>query len=474
MAKRTGSGGTADGHVEKKAARPMSKTHARAIVNSVDDHKHLYVSVKPLDIFCWGTGSMCELGLGPLAKNKEVKRPRLNSFLEGAEIVSFAVGGMHTVAVDAKGGVWTWGCNDVCALGRDTSGAKEMLKDMDDADADDDDDGDLNELESTPTKLDSSLFQPLAEGHKVAQVVATDNLTCILFTNGAVYAWGTFRSNEGILGFYKEDIKIQSTPWEIPIFSKFKIVQMAGGKDHVIFLDEAGVVFTWGNGQQYQLGRKVMDRYKERTLDPRPIGLKHVKYVATGENHCFALKTDGTLVSWGLNQFGQCGVSREIRDGGLVTKPTRVISLPPDRKIKCVTGGEHHSIFVMDDGSMYTCGRLDMCEVGISKETAPEPNRYTDEHGRIRALPVPTQLPSDIKYKTATAGSHHSVAVSRDGKMYSWGFAETYAVGLGPNEDDDVEVPTAIENTATRDVEIVFVGCGGQFSVAGGIAKRSA
>ena len=46
---------------------------------------------------------MCELGLGPSAKNKEVKRPRLNPFLteeklDGTKIVDFSVGGMHTLA----------------------------------------------------------------------------------------------------------------------------------------------------------------------------------------------------------------------------------------------------------------------------------------------------------------------------------------------------------------------------------------
>lgn len=72
-------------------AKKMSKTHASHIINAQEDYKHMYLSVQPLDIFCWGTGSMCELGLGPLAKNKEVKRPRLNPFLprDEAKIISF-------------------------------------------------------------------------------------------------------------------------------------------------------------------------------------------------------------------------------------------------------------------------------------------------------------------------------------------------------------------------------------------------
>lgn len=455
---------------KKKVVKHVSKTHAAHIINSIDDYKHLYISVQPLDIFCFGTGSMCELGLGPLAKNKEVKRPRLNPFLPVAEakIISFAVGGMHTIALDSNHDIWSWGCNDVGALGRDTSGAKEILKDMDANNSDsDDEDGDLNELESTPYKLDRSLFPPLLEGHKVVQLTATDNLSCVLFSNGDIYAWGTFRCNEGILGFYQDKIKIQRTPWKVPNFSKYQVVQMAGGKDHVLFLDEEGVVFAWGNGQQYQLGRKVMERYRLNTLDPRPFGLRHIKYIASGENHCFAVKKDGTVVSWGLNQFGQCGISQDVEDGSLVTKPTKV-KIDPSLNIKMIQAGEHHSLILTQDGELYTFGRLDMCEVGIAKDKLPEENTYKDEHGKARAVPIPTKLIDLPKFKTVAAGSHHSLAVATNGICYSWGFGETYAVGLGP-AGEDIEVPTRIKNTATQDENIILIGCGGQFSVSGGV-----
>lgn len=445
-----------------------SKTHAAHIINTPGDYKHLYTSVKPLDIFCWGSGPMCELGLGPLAKNKEVKRPRLNPFLpcDKVKIISFAVGGMHTIALDSDSNVWSWGCNDVGALGRNTSGAAEKLKDMDANDSSDDDDGDLNELESTPTKIPRESFPPLGEGHKIVQLAATDNLSCALFSNNEVYAWGTFRCNEGILGFYQDKIKIQHTPWKLPKFSKFNVVQMAPGKDHVLFLDEEGVVFAWGNGQQHQLGRKVMERFRLKTLDPRPFGLKHIKYISAGENHNFALTKDGKLMSWGLNQFGQCGVSEEIEDGALVTPPKQVV-LPVDLKVKLVSAGEHHSLVLSQEGDLYSFGRLDMFEAGIAKDKLPE-YTYRDVHGNARAVPIPTKLQDVPKFKNIAAGSHHSLAVAQNGIAYSWGFGETYAVGLGPS-GEDVEIPTRIKNTATQEHNIVLVACGGQFSVSGGI-----
>lgn len=458
---------TPDAHKIKR----VSKTHAAHVINTQDDYKHLYISVKPLDIFCWGSGSMCELGLGPLAKNKEVKRPRLNPFLprDDVKIVSFAVGGMHTIALDAEQNVWSWGCNDVGALGRDTSGAVEKLKDMDAGDAsDDDDDGDLNELESTPAKIPTECFPPLKEGHKIVQLAATDNMSCVLFSNGEVYAWGTFRCNEGILGFYQDKIKIQKTPWKVPTFSKFDIVQLAPGKDHILFLDEEGTVFAWGNGQQGQLGRKIMDRFRLKTLDPRPFGLKHIKFVSSGENHCFAVHhKDDKVVSWGLNQFGQCGTAATVEDGALVTKPTTVL-LPSDLRVKNISAGEHHSLVLTTDGELYSFGRLDMYEAGFSiQKIKQNENVYLDEHKKVRSIPVPTKMLDVPTFKNIAAGSHHSIAIATNGIAYSWGFGETYAVGLGP-AGDDIETPTRIKNTATQDHNIVLIGCGGQFSVSGG------
>ena len=452
------------GHKSKK----VSKTAASHILNTQDDFKHRYLSVKPLDIFGWGSGSMCELGFGSLAKNKEIKRPRLNPFLpeDEVKIISFAVGGMHTLALDSDSNVWSWGCNDVGALGRDTSAISEKLKDMDANDSSDDDDGDLNEAESTPSKIPRDAFPPLIEGHKIVQLAATDNMSCALFSNGEVYAWGTFRCNEGILGFYQESINIQATPWKIPSFTKYKVVQLAPGKDHILFLDEEGVVFAWGNGQQHQLGRRVLERFRLKTLDPRSFGLKHIKYIASGENHCFAIRKDGTLISWGLNQFGQCGISEEIEDGALVEVPKTVL-VPEGLKIKSISAGEHHSLVLSEEGDLYSFGRLDMCEVGIAKDKLDE-KAYKDEHGKMRSVPIPTKLQDVPKFKTMAAGSHHSLAVAQNGIAYSWGFGETYAVGLGPT-GDDIEIPTRIKNTATQDHNIILVGCGGQFSISGGV-----
>jgi regulator of chromosome condensation len=422
------------------------------------------VKTTPLDIFVWGSGSMCELGLGPAAKTKEVKRPRLNPFLKKDDvgIVDFAVGGMHVIALDKSNNLWSWGTNDSGVLGRDTSaGAEKTLRDIDSTnnnEDEDDEDSDLNEAESTPGKVEG-----LPKDDKIVKLAASDNLSVVLLESGEVWAWGTFRNNEGILGFSK-DIKIQKEP--IRINELENIVSIVAGKDHILALDNKGLVYAWGNGQQYQLGRKILERSLMSSLEPRSFGLKNIKFIGSGEFHSFAITTKGKVLVWGLNQYGQCGINMNIDDGAVVTKPTEIKSLS-DKDIVYITGGEHNSLAISSTGEVYTFGRYDMKEIGIEKEKLPLDDCIIDNHGNVRSLPIPTKLTTLPPIKSISCGSHHSLAITKDGLVFSWGFADTYAVGLG-NLDDDVAKPTRIDNTATRDHEIEIIGCGGQFSVSGG------
>lgn len=475
--KRSRRSASPEGNGKAKRLKSTSSSVLHAYSRLQDINEYPSAKSQPMSIFVWGTGSMCELGLGPAAATKEVKRPRLNPYLtkgrlDGASIVDFAVGGMHVLALDDRNRLWSWGTNDNLALGRDTSKVKEVLKSIEASTSDDDDeDGDLNESESTP-----GLVENLPTGAaKIVQLVATDNLSAILLSDGSVYAWGTFRCNEGILGFSKE-CEIQARPMKVK--SVENVVQIAGGKDHILALDKKGIVYAWGNGQHFQLGRKILERHRLSALEPHAFGLYNIKYIASGDFHCFAIDTENRVFSWGLNQFGQCGVTDEngdLEDGSLLSQPTEVPELT-QLHIKAIAAGEHHTLALTHSGDVFAWGRYDMKEVGISRAELPSWTFY-DTHGQPRSVPKPFKLKistdSNLKMKAIAVGSHHSFAVTEDGVVYAWGFGDTYAPGLGPL-DGDVEVPTRIYNTATKNMNIQMIAGGGQFSVSGGIEITNA
>ena len=140
-------------------------------------------------MYVFGSGSMGELGLGPLETQRNVKRPRLNPYLLPDEvgIVDIAVGGMHCAAIDVQGRVWTWGVNDQGVLGRDTTWTPPENDDMD-MDSDDEDGEQLNPRESVP-----GLVEGFPEGTVITKIACGDSITVAVTDKGQVYAWGTFR-----------------------------------------------------------------------------------------------------------------------------------------------------------------------------------------------------------------------------------------------------------------------------------------
>lgn len=425
-----------------------------------------------LDVYVFGDGTNGELGLGNGKNCAEVKRPRLNPHLDAQSVgvVAVSVGGMHTAVLTKNNKILTWGVNDQKALGRNTQwegGLRDIDDDKSDSDSDSDVGGGLNPKESTPGEVDLS---DVPEGTVWTQVVGTDSATFALTNDGLVYGCGTFRSNEGIFGFSPSSFE-QPTLTLIPELKK--IVQLAAGANHVLALDNKGCVYAWGSGQQNQLGRRILERFLKNSLVPTQFGLpKQMVSIGAGAYHSFAVHKNGNLYSWGLNSFGETGVTKNFDAEGEsdVHHPTIVPNLEKFGTVTQIEGGQHHTIACTDKGEVLVWGRLDGYQLGLKISDVPAENVVMDSHDKPRILKVPTQLPG-IDAVAVAAGSDHSIAISRDGKAYSWGFSTNYQTGLGIAEDD-VEVATQIDNTAVRGKQLVWAGAGGQFSVMAGLAGK--
>jgi regulator of chromosome condensation len=252
------------------------------------------------------------------------------------------------------------------------------------------------------------------------------------------------------------------------------VTQIVCGTDHVLALTTQGKVFSWGNGQQLQLGRRVVERTRLNNLLPREFGLKNIHAIGAGSYHSFAIANNGKVYAWGLNQFGQCGIDRHGfvgEDGAVIASPSIVEALE-NYNIVDVTGGEHHSVALTADGQVLSFGRMDCSQLGFS--TPPE-GSVIDARGKARFTPYPTLIPDIPPMRKMFSGSHHNIAIAQDGSAWSWGFGEVWQVGQGPHAEDnpsgDILVPTKIVNTATKGVKMVTGGAGGQFSVLAGIPE---
>ncbi|KAH7381772.1 regulator of chromosome condensation 1/beta-lactamase-inhibitor protein II [Cadophora sp. MPI-SDFR-AT-0126] len=451
--------------------KPAKKLKAAAL-NIPPDEK--------LDVYVCGDGESGELGLGPKPldgkKATNVKRPRLNKLLDASTVgvVQIAAGGMHCVSLTHDQKIVTWGVNDNGALGRDTTW-EASTRDIDyESGSEDSDEADLNPMESTPIAIPAEDFgKPVPT---FVQVVASDSASCALTSEGLVYGWGTFRANDGIMGFSTNDAieaektknpakKLQRKPMPIPLLKN--IISLAAGNNHMLALDNKGKVFAWGTGEQNQLGRRVIKRTQYGALTPCRVALPKMKRIACGSDHCFAIDERGLVYAWGSNNFGQTGLPVRIGQGDpTILKPGIVEDLRPYR-IRDIQGGEHHSIACTEDGQLLIWGRCDDGQAGIKLETQPRDKFEYDERDKPRIL-QPSVIPN-IHAASVAAGIDDSFAITLEGKAYSWGFSANYRTGHGT--DDTVMEATLISGGDAKDKRLAYACCGGQFSVLAGPAE---
>jgi regulator of chromosome condensation len=257
----------------------------------------------------------------------------------------------------------------------------------------------------------------------------------------------------------------QNTPILIPELKN--IVSISAGADYALALDQNGDVFGWGAGQQSQLGRRLLDRHRFKSLVPTrmPLPRKKITHIFAGSYHAFATDKDGNTWAWGSNSFGQTGLKEAAGEpNSIITAPTKAASLP---NMKMLAGGNHHSIGIDANDNCLVWGRMDECQLGIDKSTLPvddDTKVLKNSRDQPAILLQPTALPN-IKAAYVAAGSEHCLVATTAGKVYSWGFSTNYQTGLGT--EDPVETATVIENTAMRGRKVTWVGGGGQYSVFG-------
>lgn len=423
----------------------------------------------PRTLLVFGTGDSGEFGLGDDERG-EIARPRLHAWVEeaiedgkfgaepGAGLEAIAVGGMHSLAIDEKGRVWTWGVNDAGALGRRTDKVPNPNKPDEHLDRD--------VLESTPgiiTALEKEAF-------RAVRVAGGDSVSIAISDDGRVRYWGSFRGNEGLLGFGGVKKAIQFDPVELPLHAygskSSTFVSVAAGSDHVLALASDGVVYAMGDCMKAQLGRRVGPRHVLKGLIPEQLALRKIEKIATGSWHSFAIDTEGRVYAWGFNGAGQCGVPSRTDD--IVDRPTVIPSLLPSEhngaKVVAIDAGSHHSLFLFSDGSLWGCGKIVEGEVGLSQDhpamtAEAKEEQCITEPVQIFFPPTPTEDDKnpDMKpyedseaYRKASSkivdiacGERFSLALTTDGHAYSWGLGVSMQLGLG-NDTETAPTPTLI------------------------------
>ncbi|KAJ1951099.1 hypothetical protein FBU59_000358 [Linderina macrospora] len=388
------------------------------------------------NVFVFGNGDCGQLGLTDDVL--ECRKPHPLAALDAQNVVDIVSGGLHTVAIDTDGKLWSWGCNDQKALGR---GGDEYVVER------------VEGLDKVP----------------VAKIACSDSASFALSDDGHVYSWGTFRSADGIMGF-NEGVEIQGQPMVINEFRE-PIVDLCAGVDHAIGLAASGKVYAWGYGQQGQLGRLIIERRRKHGLVPERLRVEDITHIGSGSYHSFAVTKTGEVLAWGLNNFHQLGLRPE--DGGneeIVHNPTKVAALAGIEVVK-ISGGEHHSVALSKDGKLYSFGRSDSSQTGLPFDTLDvdmESSSDVAKSEHKKAITLPTLIEGLPKIVDFVCGSNHNIALAEDGTAYMWGYGEMDQLGFTKGED--LKQPTPLPVKLIGGKLVIKAAAGGQHSVI--LAKK--
>jgi regulator of chromosome condensation len=92
------------------------------------------------------------------------------------------------------------------------------------------------------------------------------------------------------------------------------------------------------------------------------VGAKQAVDIFCGGNASFYKNKKNQLFGWGLNNHGQLGIGHKEN----VSAPTRVWWRDGEEKtVTQLTGGEHHTIALTEEGQVYVWGRNDEGEAGV-------------------------------------------------------------------------------------------------------------
>ncbi|VDB93759.1 unnamed protein product [Peniophora sp. CBMAI 1063] len=423
--------------------------------------------VRPCNqIFVWGCGDFGQFGLGPNPEGMgEKEKPRKQAWVEKkieedvvkGGVVAIASGGMHSLFTDEQGTVFSMGVNDDAALGRKTVGVPNPDKPDEFLNSD--------VLGTIPAKVE------LPEGYQAVQIAAGDSISAAISNTGELRVWGSFRANEGALGF-ATGMHAQFVPAHV--LPNEKIVQVATGNNHLLVLTSAGHIYSWGAGEQGQLGRRVVERRKINGTNPQRVVLgtrgRRAVRIGAGNMHSFAVDERGDVWGWGLNGAGQTGTG--ARGAGtdaeaIVQNPMRVPGLSPDElgndaRVVEISGGDLHTLFLTSDGRVYACGRADAAALGLPKDHEALADGAASVNEPV-LVPFPDENDDDPVVHIS-AGTTYSAAVTQEGALYTWGEGSQSELGQGDKETS--VTPGVVVRREGGKWAATAVSCGGQHAMA--------
>lgn len=263
-------------------------------------------------LWAWGDNSYGQLGDG----TKISTNYPINISSSQWNMISSGFG--FSLAIQKNNTLWAWGRNVFGQLGDNSAPPPNTQPNARDI--------------TTPLQIGSDSWYSISGGGEHSLGIKS---------NGTLWSWGY--NAFGQLG--DGTTTVRRSPVQIGSFNDW--VYVSAGDYHSCAIRSDGSLWLWGINYDGQLGLGFYtDPMEQGVLIPTQISGSWM-YVSGGYNHTVAIKSDGSLWSWGLNDYGQLG------DGSIIRKNTpTLISNEQWKKIDA----SDHTLAIKYDDSLWAFG----------------------------------------------------------------------------------------------------------------------
>jgi len=294
-------------------------------------------------------------------------------------------------------------------------------------------------------------------GRAVVAVAAGGRHSLAVLADGTVLSWGA--DDSGQLG--RGGSPDVAAPVQAPDGASgvlHGVVAVAADTNFSMALRSDGTVVSWGSGDAGQrgIGPGPAPSGPTEVLAAKGRPLTHVVQIAADGRTELALLSDGTAVSWGANTYGMLGDgTRDDRAYPVhVKSPSGTRTLGGIRQI--ALGGQH-GVAALVTGELLTWGRNDLGQLGDgSRQDRTLPGPVKGLHGE----PVLTDVVQ------VSAAEKHMYARRSDGTVAAWGNNSAGQLGDGSTEERDAPVLVVNSGTGTPLAGVREVVAGEAYGVA--------
>jgi len=417
---------------------------------AVGNH-HMIVLTSDGSVWGWGIYKDDDgfIGFDPSVKDRDNKvfHPMLVPSLP-KNIVAVASSANVSLALTETGRVWEWGCTGQRVQRRSGRLREHTL--------------DYNQQQLNPHQL---IFPAAVE-----EIYAGGDHHFAIDCNRQVYAWGI--NGWGQLGIGKKESKCQEKPKKVFALGK-NVIQLACGATHSLALTSEGHVFSWGRGSYGQLGhgkkeKKVVINKNNYVAANKQSNMALLLFKTNPtETSTPAIETETTRFTFNSEPASDVSASGFVFGGSTPAAPATssfTFGTTPNPE-----AAPSATTFVFDtssssatpapaNGATFTFGATVAEPTPVKadsdaavfifdkdkKEPEPEINESMDtEEQDDDFISTPQRIEffeklradSGAKAVSIGAGCNHSIVITDDGKVYTFGFNEQSQLGLNHPED---------------------------------------